>query len=80
MNQILNLRKKLGISQAALGIALGCSQKNISLYEHGQSLPSEAAKKLIKFARSVGCLITYEDVYGPVDRSEPVSQSVPAEA
>ena len=65
MSTIKEIRSRLDLTQAALAEGLGCTQGNIGHYERGQSVPPEVAKKLIAFAASRGCLITYEDIYGP---------------
>lgn len=66
MNRVRAIREKLGATQAELGVALGKSQGNVALYEKGQVVPPEVAKRLIAFAVSKGVSIGYEDVYGPV--------------
>ena len=65
MNRIKPIRDQLGLTQAALAEALGCTQGNVFHYERGQTVPPEVAKKLIGFAASLGHVLTYEDVYGP---------------
>ena len=65
MNRIKTIRGQLGLTQAALAEALGCTQGNIFHYERGQTVPPEVAKKLIGFAAASGLVLTYEDVYGP---------------
>ena len=63
MNTIQNIRKKLGVTQAALASGLGVSQGNISHYERGQTVPPEVASRLIKFARSLGVSVSFDDIY-----------------
>jgi len=72
MNRITTIRKLLGISQAALAAELGCTQKTVSLYEHGMSFSSKAAAELIKFAASKGLMLSYDHIYGqaPLPRKE----------
>jgi putative transcriptional regulator len=64
-NRIKAIRTRLGVTQEALASALGCTQKNVSFYEHGQPISAEVAKKLIIFGSSLGHTVTYEDVFGP---------------
>jgi putative transcriptional regulator len=65
MSNIKTIRKRLGLTQAALAVAIGCSQGNIGHYEiKGQTMPPNVAKRLISYAFSLGCAITYEDIYG----------------
>ena len=66
MSNILSIRKRLGMSQAALGEAIGCTQGNVGHYERGQTVPPEMARRLIRFAASRGVVITFDDVYGEV--------------
>jgi putative transcriptional regulator len=65
MNRIKTIREQLGLTQAALAEALGCTQGNVFHYERGQTVPPDMAKKLIGFAAERGHSLTYEDVYGP---------------
>ena len=64
VSSIKTIRDRLGITQTALGEALGCSQANIGHYERGQTVLPDVAKKLIAFAASKGAAVTYEDIYG----------------
>ena len=65
MNRIKTIREQLGLTQAALAEAIGCTQGNVFPYERGQTVPPEVAKKLIGFAAGLGHALTYDDVYGP---------------
>jgi hypothetical protein len=47
-----------------MGAGIGVSQGNVSNYEHGQTVPPEVANRLITYARSLGHVITFNDVYG----------------
>jgi putative transcriptional regulator len=60
------LRERLGMTQAELGVELGMTQMNVSLYERGQSLKPEVAKKLIDLAASHGVVIDFNIIYGAV--------------
>lgn len=44
---ILNLRKKLGLSQGAFGALLGVSQASVSKYESGDKNPRKSVAILI---------------------------------
>jgi putative transcriptional regulator len=63
MNPILKIRTKLGVTQRAVAEAIGVTQGNFSNYERGQSMPPNVAKLLISYAESMGCQITFNDVY-----------------
>jgi putative transcriptional regulator len=67
MNPFRTIRLRLGVSQAEIGSALGVSQSNVSFYEKGQTVPPEAASKLIAFAREHGLEISYDHVYGAAE-------------
>lgn len=65
MSQIQSIRKRLGWSQSALAAVMGCSQSNVSFYERkGQTVPPDAAKRLIERAKEEGLAITYDHIYG----------------
>jgi putative transcriptional regulator len=66
MNTFKVIRERLGVTQQELAEALGCSQGNVSLYEKGQTVLPDVAKKLIAFSGARGVLVTYEDLYGRV--------------
>jgi putative transcriptional regulator len=66
MSNIKAIRERLGLTQEALAEGMGCTQGNVGHYEtKGQTVPPDAAKRLIAFALSRGVEITYEDIYGP---------------
>lgn len=46
-DRIINLRRRLGLSQAALGARLGISDVAVSQWESGQTVPSGPALKLL---------------------------------
>ena len=50
---------------------MGCTQGNIGHYERGQTVPPDAARRLIDFAQLKGLEITFDDVYGNVSLSNP---------
>lgn len=64
MSTFKSIRERLGVTQAAMAIGLGCSQGNISFYEKGQTIPPDAAKRLITYAKTLGHDITFESIYG----------------
>lgn len=67
MNYIKLIRERLGVTQSALAEGMGCTQGNVAHYElRGQTVPPEAARRLIAYARALGHEVTYEDIYGPV--------------
>lgn len=67
MHKLKLIRERLGVTQKALGNALGYSQGNIANYESGQTLLPETARKLIEFAASRGMVIGFDHVYGEAD-------------
>jgi putative transcriptional regulator len=72
MNNIRQIRGRLGVTQAVLASALKVSQGNVSNYEQGQTVPPEVAALLIAYASSLGHSITYDDVYSlPQPESQP---------
>lgn len=64
MNPIQTIRGRMRVTQVALAKALGVTQSNVSHYEQGQEMPPQVAKLLIKFAASLGEIVTYNDIYG----------------
>lgn len=70
MQNVKTIRKRLGLTQAALAQALGCTQGNVWHYEaRGQTVPPDTAKKLIELAARKGLRIGFEDIYGPVAKA-----------
>lgn len=63
MNNIRQIRQLLGLSQAALGDAIGVTQGNISFYELGQDVPPKVARRLIEVAAKRGHELTFDDIY-----------------
>jgi putative transcriptional regulator len=70
MNPIQTIRRRLRVTQSSLAKELGVTQGNVSHYEQGQEMPPSVAKLLIRFAASLGLVVTYNDIYG-----EPVNVS-----
>lgn len=67
MRKIQIIRSRLGLTQAELGAALGCSQMNVSYYERGQDIPPAVAGKLIAVAAERGLAISFDHIYGSLD-------------
>ncbi len=67
MNNIRHIRQRLGLSQAALGDAIGVTQGNVSFYELGQDVPPKVARKLIDAAARSGLALSYDDIYSDAE-------------
>ena len=65
MNTIKSIRERLGVTQTALAAGMGCTQGNVGHYERGQTVPPDAAKRLIDYAGSLGVVISFNDIYMP---------------
>jgi putative transcriptional regulator len=63
MNNFKTIRERLGLTQAALASGINCSQGNISAYERGQTVPPDAAQRLIDFAATLGHPLSFNEVY-----------------
>ena len=63
MSSIKSIRERLGVTQAALAEGMGCTQANISFYEKGQTVPPDAAKRLIGYALTLKHEVTFNDIY-----------------
>lgn len=70
MNNIKTIRTQLGLTQTELAKAMGCTQGNVGHYERGQTVPPDAARRLIEFASSMGHPITFNDIYMAVLATE----------
>lgn len=71
MNNILQIRKRLGLSQVAFGKAIDVSQGNVSHYEQGrQEVPPEVARRVIAAAEVMGHAVTFDDIYQPAPGAE----------
>ena len=75
MSTFRPIRRLLGMTQAALGEALGVTQGNVSFYEQGQTVPPSVAARLIEVAQSRGVRLSFDQVYG----AQPLPQ-MPAQA
>lgn len=69
MSTIKLIRERLGVTQETLAVGLGCTQGNVGHYERGQTVPPDAAKRLIAYAKTLGHEVSYEDIYGAADES-----------
>lgn len=63
MSNIKSIRDRLGVTQAAMADAIGCTQGNVHHYERGQTVPPDAAKRLIAYAARLGHVITFDEIY-----------------
>lgn len=70
MNAIHAIRKKLGVTQAALASGIGVTQGNVSFYEKGQTVPPLVAGRLIEYAATLGVSLTFDQIYRPALESE----------
>lgn len=67
MSTIKSIRTRLGLTQTALAVAIGCTQGNVGHYENkGQTVPPDVARRLIAYAATQGVVLTYDDIYGQV--------------
>lgn len=64
MSTFRPIRRLLGMTQSALGEALGVTQGNVSFYEQGQTVPPAVAARLIEVAQSRGLRLSFDHVYG----------------
>lgn len=70
MNPILQLRKRLSVSQAELGAELGVTQSAVSQFEKGSAVPSpETVKRLIDFAKKRGVDVSFDSIYVPLAKN-----------
>lgn len=74
MNNIRDIRLRLRLTQSALAEGLEVTQGNVSLYEKGQTVPPDVARRLITFAATRGLALTFDDVYR--DRANSPSKGV----
>lgn len=80
MNAVRTIRERLGVTQAALGAALGMTQGNVHFYEKGQTVPPDVAKALIAYARRCGLAISYEHIYDGAELPAPSAADSKTEA
>lgn len=79
MNQISNIRARLGVTQQAMADGIGVTQGNVSNYERGQNMPPDVAQRLIVYAKSLKLPLSYDDVYGPVGKPARAPRKVSAD-
>jgi putative transcriptional regulator len=83
MNTIKTIRERLSVTQQALADGMGCTQGNVGHYERGQTVPPEAASRLIAFAATRGLEIGFDHVYGRIEipsvQAEPAPAGIAAE-
>lgn len=80
MNNIKTIRDCLGLTQSQLAEGIGCTQANVGHYEKGQSVPPDAAKRLIAFAKTKGHELTFDDIYSVPDVAPPKTEAVEVNA
>ena len=80
MNKLKLIRIHLGVTQAALGQVLGCVQGGIFAYETGRDMPRKRALKLIEFAATKGCSLSFDHIYGNLPLPEMVAKDEVADA
>jgi len=81
MNHLRPIRLRLEMTQKAMAAALGCTQSNVGHYEHGrQSLPPEAARKLLQVAKERGLLIGFDHIYGSAPLPPATTSGEPRDA
>jgi DNA-binding XRE family transcriptional regulator len=68
MNNILSIRKRIGLQQVDFAEAIGVSQSNVSHYENGRNDPSlDVGRQVVALARRYGHSLTLEDVFALSD-------------
>lgn len=66
MNNLSRYRKKLGLTQADLAEAIGCTKGNISHYEKGRRKADlDVCRGLVAFFNRNGVLVTVDDLFPP---------------
>lgn len=78
MSYFKAIRERMGLTQAAMADGIGCTQGNVWHYEQGQTVPPDAAKRLIVFAASHGHEVTYEQIYGVATAADAASPKAEA--
>lgn len=67
MSTIKTIRERLKLSQAAFAEGIGCTQGNVGHYERGQTVPPDAAARVIAFCAKRGLVVTYDHIYGAAE-------------
>ena len=66
MSNLVNIRTRLGLTQASLAAAIRVSQSNVCHYERGhQKIPSDVAGRIIAAAASLGVTVSFDEIYAP---------------
>jgi len=74
LRPVAAIRKRLGLTQAALADKLERCQASICAYEAGrQGISPDAARRLVQLARQSGLDISLDHVYGDRPLSEVLS-------
>ncbi len=65
MNNLIAIRRQLGLSQADFGAAIGVTAGNVSHYERqAQEVPPGVARRVIAVAAERGVAVCFDDIYG----------------
>lgn len=79
MKNLKPIRKRLGLTQQALGQVIGCTQGNVGYYEHGQAMPTPRARLLIEYANGLGLPLTFDHLYGDLPLPELAQPTPPTQ-
>lgn len=71
MNNILSIRKRLGLQQTEFAEEVGVTQSNVSHYENGRNDPSPAiGLRVVALAQRRGVVVTLEEVFSAPEELE----------
>ena len=69
MNNILAIRRRLGLQQSEFADSIGVTQSNVSHYENGRNDPSlDVGRKVVALAKQMGHCVTLEDVFSEASK------------
>lgn len=69
MNNILAIRRRLGLQQTEFADAIGVTQSNVSHYENGRNDPSlDVGRQVVALAKQMGHCVTLEDVFSEASK------------
>ena len=69
MNNILAIRRRLGLQQSEFADAIGVTQSNVSHYENGRNDPSlDVGRQVVALAKQMGHCVTLEDVFSEASK------------
>ena len=69
MNNILAIRRRLGLQQSEFADAIGVTQSNVSHYENGRNDPSlDVGREVVALAKQMGHCVTLEDVFSEASK------------